>query len=265
MERGLIRTLRSKGWFALAFIASLTLLVVFSCQVLESAHDIEVIDGDTFRYSGKTVRVIGIDAPETYSGGTKPVGEYGQDAKHYLYWFVANHEIIIEPRGVDSYGRTLAYVFGKDKDGKTYLYEASVTELGFARPLFYSDNYVPDYGKKIVSAYRRAFEQRKGIYSKFETAPILTKESANWMTYVGKIVFLEMDVINVYKYSGTWYITSNFAVVKLRDEEYRYIFENFNLYGLRGRKVRFYGELWNEDGKPTMLLRAPWEIVVIDG
>lgn len=246
-----------------AFAVALLLLLVQSCQVLETAQDIEVIDGDTFRYSGKTVRVIGIDAPETYSGSSKPVGEYGQDAKQYLYWFVANHEITIEVKGVDNYGRTLAYVFGKDRNGKTYFYEASVTELGYARPLFYSDNYVADYGKLIISAYRRAFEQRRGIYSKFENAPILTNESANWVNYVGKIVFLEMNVTNVFKYTGVWYILSDFAVVKLRDEEYRYIFENFNLYNLRGRKVRFYGELWNDEGKPTILIRAPWEIVVV--
>ena len=242
---------------------TLLLLLVQSCQVLETAHDIEVIDGDTFRYLGKTVRVIGIDAPETYSGSSKPVGEYGQDAKQYLYWFVGNHEIIIEVKGMDNYGRTLAYVFGKDRNGKVYFYEASVTELGYARPLFYSDNYVADYGKKIISAYRQAFEQRRGVYSKFDIAPILTKGSVNWLNYVGKIVFLEMNVTNVFKYSGVWYFSSDFAVAKLRDEEYHYIFDNFNLYDLRGRRVRFYGELWNDEGKPTILIRAPWEIVVV--
>ncbi|WP_049751016.1 hypothetical protein [Fervidobacterium nodosum] len=71
-----------------------------------------------------------------------------------------------------------------------------------------------------------------------------------------------MNVENVYKYSGIWHITSTFATVKIRDEEYRYIFNNYNLYDLNNKKVKFYGELWNDEGKPTIMLRAPFEIVI---
>ncbi|MFN3692088.1 MAG: thermonuclease family protein [Fervidobacterium sp.] len=169
----------------------------------------------------------------------------------------------MEPKGKDNYGRTLAYVFGKDNQGNKILYEASVTELGYARPLFYSENYVTNYGEQIINAYRRAYESKKGIFSKWETAPKITKTSA-WSNYVGKIIWLEMDVSNVYKSSSVWYIVSDFAVVKIRDEEYSRIFGGYNLYSLTGKRVKFYGELWNDGGKPTIMLRAPWEIVLLN-
>lgn len=253
-----------KNLLLVSLIVLTSLSLFYSCQSAEQiSKDIEVIDGDTLKFNGKTVRIIGIDAPETYSGGSKPVGEFGQDAKNYLYWFAANHTISIEPKGTDSYGRVLAYVFGTDSTGKKHLYEASLTELGYARPLLYRENYVASYTQGIIDAYKRAYENKRGIYSKLDNAPVITNKS-NWTSYVGKIVYLEMQVSNVYKYSGTWYIVSDFAVIKIREDEYTYIFSNYNLYSLKNRVVRFYGELWNDEGKPTIMLRAPWEINVLN-
>ncbi|MFN6991309.1 MAG: thermonuclease family protein, partial [Fervidobacterium sp.] len=144
-------TRKTKAAFNTSLLLVFLLLISFSlhsCQTPEVViKDIEVVDGDTLRIQGTTVRIIGIDTPETYSGSSKPVGEFGTDAKNFLYDFVSRFEIVIEPKGKDDYGRTLAYVFGKDNQGNKILYEASVTELGYARPLFYSENYVLGYGQ----------------------------------------------------------------------------------------------------------------------
>lgn len=259
--------LKNKNYKLQAYLAlvSLIFLIVLlnSCQpVQEVVSYIQVVDGDTLKANGNTVRIIGIDTPETYSGSSKPVGEFGQDAKNYLGWFISNLKISLEFKGQDDYGRKLAYVFGTDGSNNKYLYEASVTELGYARPLFYSDNYVSEYAQMIINAYKSAYDKKLGIFSKWESAPVITSSTTNWSNYVGRIVWLDMNVENVYKYSGIWHITSTFATVKIRDEEYRYIFNNYNLYDLNNKKVKFYGELWNDEGKPTIMLRAPFEIVI---
>lgn len=241
----------------------IVLLLTFSCQnPNQILQQIEVVDGDTFKANSVTFRIIGIDTPETYSGSSKPIGEFGQDAKNYFKWFASNFNIIIEQKGQDNYGRKLVYVFGSDSQGKKYLYEASVTELGYARPLFYEDNYVKEYAEQIIKAYKKAYDEKLGIFSKLDTAPVINPEKEPWISYVGKIVYLEIFVKNIYKSGFTWYISSDSAIVKIREEEFKYLFRNFDLYSLKNKTVRFYGELWNDSGKATILLRAPYEIFV---
>lgn len=263
--------MRRREYNLLVRVSLLLLISLFfllaSCSTQETLTDVEVIDGDTLRVHGVSYRIIGIDAPETREGD-KPIGEYGVDAKNYLYWFASNFELSYVSKGKDDYGRVLVYLFGKDRQmEKIYLYEASVTEQGYARPLIYDSTYVADYTKQIVDAYKKAYENRQGIFSKFDTAPVLDKSKASQLSaYKGKIVWLEMDVTDVKFSYNTYYIYSDFALVKIRNEEYKYIFSNYNLYGLKGRKVRFYGELWYDknEGKYMIMLRAPFEIKIVN-
>ncbi|MGC8821090.1 MAG: thermonuclease family protein [Fervidobacterium sp.] len=257
--------MKKSPYLRLLILLMVLFIILYSCQsVQQIAGYIEVTDGDTLKINGIHVRIIGIDTPETYAGSSKPVGEYGQEAKSFLKWFVENLTISYEVKGQDNYGRKLAYVFGNDSAGHKYLYEASVTELGYARPLIYTDVYVKAYSDQIINAYVRAYEKRQGIFSKWNSAPTINSSTSNWTNYVGKIVWLEMFVKEVKKSPGIWEINSNFAKVKIRDEEYNYLFKNYNLFNLKDKTVRFYGELWNDNGQPTIMLRAPFEIVPVN-
>ena len=155
-------------------------LFISSCvnvdSSLEAVKVTSVIDGDTFYVNYGTtqesIRIIGIDTPEIHEG-SKPVGEYGEDAKKFLEDFVNSFDIYLKKDGTDPYNRTLAYVFGKDKNGDLIFYEEAVLKEGLARPLIYLDNDDEELTPKIVEAYNYAFENKKGIFSKWDTAKVI--------------------------------------------------------------------------------------------
>jgi micrococcal nuclease len=107
------------------------LVVLFSCINYKVIVDY-VVDGDTLKvYYGsnyESIRIIGIDTPEIHEG-SKPVGEYGDEAKNYLENFVSKYSIyikkIVENGEImrDPYERILAYVFGEDENGNMIFYE----------------------------------------------------------------------------------------------------------------------------------------------
>lgn len=75
-----------------------------------------VIDGDTFEIeTGETVRLIGIDTPETVHP-IKPVECYGPEASNFLKNLIENEEVILirDLSNTDQYGRLLRYVYFND-------------------------------------------------------------------------------------------------------------------------------------------------------
>lgn len=240
-----------------------------------------IVDGDTFygyvNGEYKKVRIVGIDTPETHAGN-KPIGEYGEDAKRFLENFVSKYEIYLKIVGNDEYRRTLAYVFGKNSENGYIFYEESVLMEGYARPLIYLNNddreLTPnnddrELTPRIVQAYYYAFENRKGIFSKWNSAKVLSSKAQITSLLEGKIVFLEgtvKDIRKNYHRDGgyNYYIDCDWFEISIRDGEYEYFFKDYNLYSIKGKKVRFYGELWFDDSKPEILLRSPNEIVVLN-
>ena len=73
-----------------------------------------VLDGDTIVLdNGETVRLIGVDAPETHHPEI-PVQRFGEEATEFLRRFAEGFECTLEyePSNIrDQYGRLLAYVF----------------------------------------------------------------------------------------------------------------------------------------------------------
>ncbi|SHH56772.1 thermonuclease family protein [Thermosipho atlanticus] len=268
-----------KNYFALTLFS--LLLLISSCvnltsfevvdvinvnnlsQTLEHVTVVSVVDGDTFKIleSSNSVRIIGIDTPEIHEG-SKPIGEFGEDAKNYLENFVSKYDIYILKMGYDNYGRILAYVFGKVDEQNYAFYESSILKAGLARPLIYFDNDDPYLTPKIVGGYNYAFEKKVGIFSKWSTAPIL-RSANNYLSYIGKIVFLEGTVQDVWSDSSFWHISSSWFTISIRKEEYYYFFNGYDLNNLKGKTVRFYGELWEYNGEPEILLRSPNEIVIL--
>ncbi|MBM3329111.1 MAG: thermonuclease [Calditrichaeota bacterium] len=83
-----------------------------------------VIDGDTvvLQIEGReeTVRLIGVDTPETVKPGT-PMEPYGPEANRFTKNLLSGEEVLLEyerngKAGKDRFGRTLAYIY-RSPDG----------------------------------------------------------------------------------------------------------------------------------------------------
>jgi len=125
-----------------------------------TAKVVNVVDGDTFKIeSGETVRMIGIDTPETVHP-SKPAQCYGKEASSKTQDLLEGKEIKLEKdvSEKDKYGRLLRYVYV----GEIFVNEYLVKE-GFA----VSSSYPPDikYQDKFVEAQRKAREENKGLWN----------------------------------------------------------------------------------------------------
>lgn len=73
------------------------------------------MDGDTIRFVGsqKTVRLAGIDAPESgqkcFQDGTQI--RCGMESKHFLVELIGSSEVLCHKNGEDSYGRVIGICF----------------------------------------------------------------------------------------------------------------------------------------------------------
>lgn len=101
---------------------------------------IEVIDGDTLKINGTSIRLLGINTPEK--------GEvYYSEAKEFLKQLVLNQTVELEygKEKYDKYGRTLAYIFLNNENINLKLVRG-----GFANFYFPSgrDRYYPVFKKE---------------------------------------------------------------------------------------------------------------------
>ncbi|WP_448378137.1 thermonuclease family protein [Fervidobacterium sp.] len=227
----------------------------------------DVHDGDTFKVGTQSYRLIGIDAPEVQTG-SKPRGEYADESTEFLKNFVSsgNGYVRVINKGTDSYGRYLVYLLNNTGEK---LYPEESLKNGLSRPLLYQENVDARFTPRIVNAYKLAYQNRKGIFFKYESAQIVEQSTQDKDSYVGKIVWLKGQVTNVLRDSNGKYtltLDDGWATVELRKEEYDYFVAPFDMYSLNNKLVKFYGELWPGDTSGTykILLRASFEIVVLN-
>jgi len=96
-----------RTWLVSFILAALVLTP--SARALEGKA--EVVDGDTLRVGATTVRLQGIDAPEsgqTCRDGTGDEWACGKSATRALAELAARRTIRCDPAGEDAYGRVLA-------------------------------------------------------------------------------------------------------------------------------------------------------------
>jgi len=100
-------------------------LLISGCATADPAV---VVDGDTIRAGGQTVRVMGLDAPELH-GRCPRETELARAARDRLAQLIAGG-VTLEPHGSDRYRRLLAVV--RDARGRDVA-QVMVAE-GLARP-----------------------------------------------------------------------------------------------------------------------------------
>lgn len=86
------------------------LLTIFVCAAVCTAEPLRVIDGDTVAIGHETIRLLDIDAPETFKHRCPAELQAGRAAKVALEALIAGKRVTIERHGTDRYRRTLARI-----------------------------------------------------------------------------------------------------------------------------------------------------------
>ena len=132
----------------------------------EKALVIEVVDGDTIKIEdGITVRLLGIDTPET-KDPRRPVECFGKEAAREIKELVAGKFVVLEKdiSETDKYGRLLRYVFLPLKGDNLLFVNDYLLREGFAKAL----TYPPDvkYTEQFLEAQKEAKELKKGLWGR---------------------------------------------------------------------------------------------------
>lgn len=145
----------------LILLAALTLPDIRDTEAAGSSR-VQVIDGDTLRLDGESVRLHGIDAPETGQDCTDSRGtryDCGRRATRTLAALVHGRAVSCTGRERDRYGRLVAVC----RAGGTEVNQAMVTAgwtLAFRR-----------YSQDYVDAEAQAKQARRGLWSGRFTEP----------------------------------------------------------------------------------------------
>jgi micrococcal nuclease len=129
-----------------------------------SGRVVRAVDGDTLEVAldggpTETVRLIGVDTPETVKPDT-PVQCFGPRASAFEHEHVEGHRVRlvtgVEPR--DYYGRLLAYVWLDDR-----FLEAELLSRGLARVLTFHPN--DRFAHRFEGIAQKAAKAGKGLWN----------------------------------------------------------------------------------------------------
>ncbi|HEY2518215.1 MAG TPA: thermonuclease family protein, partial [Polyangiaceae bacterium] len=145
--------MKGRGSIALLLIAAAILLRPWdrgTTDIGSSRHltgrVVRAVDGDTLEVAlddgpTETVRLIGVDTPETVKPDT-PVQCFGPQASAFEHHTVEGHRVRlltgVEPR--DYYGRLLAYVWVQGPGTGERFLESELLRRGYARVLTFHPN-----------------------------------------------------------------------------------------------------------------------------
>ncbi len=127
----------------------------------------KVTDGDTITLdTGRTVRYLNVDTPETKKPGTA-VQCYGPEASKFNKELVDGKEVLLvsDKESEDRYGRDLRFVFLSDQntDNMENSVNAKLVKLGYARSISYKPN--TTYTKFFDELAAKPKEQKIGVWS----------------------------------------------------------------------------------------------------
>ena len=119
--------------FEIASVLALLSLLSVNSSYAGTLKVSRVTDGDTIQVrdgtAEKTIRLVGIDAPELSHKKREPSQTYAQAATKYLAGLVLNKTVEIKEYGHDRYGRTLAVVLLGGKNVNLEMVKAGYAEV----------------------------------------------------------------------------------------------------------------------------------------
>ena len=124
---------RNRLCLVIAVLAALVLFVSPSGSQAEQFKVTRVSDGDTIKVRGSsgemTIRLVGIDAPETSHKKREPSQPFSQQSTKYLAGLALNKTVEIKEYGHDRYGRVLAVVTLGGKNINLEMVKAGFAEV----------------------------------------------------------------------------------------------------------------------------------------
>ena len=151
-------------------------------NTLECAKYLSTVDGDTIKVEingkEKTVRLIGIDAPESVNPDASLNTEYGKLASEYTKTLLENVSSLYLEYDVsteDNYGRTLAYVWvaSTTENAETNMLNAILVKNGYANDTVYLPN--NKYADVFMNLRMQAEQNKTGLWQYKEFAKITGK------------------------------------------------------------------------------------------
>lgn len=134
-------------------------------DVFEILRVSKVVDGDTIMVGKTTIRLIGINTPETVDPRRK-VECFGKEAsakaKEMLLGKMVRLEYDDTQDSIDKYGRSLAYVFIQDTNSEIF-FNRYMIEQGYAYEYTYSKAY--KYQAEFKSAQKTAEAEGRGLWA----------------------------------------------------------------------------------------------------
>jgi endonuclease YncB( thermonuclease family) len=119
-------------------------LILVSVSVAGQYKCTRVVDGDTIKVANNgdqlTIRLVGIDAPETSKRKRQPGQPFNRKSTKYLASLVLNKMVDIKSYGQDRYGRTLGVVYANGMNVNLEMIKAGLAEVYRGRPAPGFDN-----------------------------------------------------------------------------------------------------------------------------
>lgn len=149
-----------------------------SDETLQEAELIRVVDGDTIivstaKESKISVRLIGIDTPESVNPDQSKNSEYGELASTYTKELLQDTSTVYlqyDEQTTDKYGRTLAYVWlagnvdvTNQDDIDNYMLNALIVKNGYAYDKVYEPNHT--YAEIFKTLRTEAQKESTGLWA----------------------------------------------------------------------------------------------------